>query len=46
MPLWLTAVVVFAGGSIGIANGLKKRMKNNPELQGKGLRALFSKNKP
>ncbi|MDV2433963.1 MULTISPECIES: hypothetical protein [Corynebacterium] len=42
MPLWIIAIVVFAGGSIGYALGLKTRMENNPELQGKGLRVLFA----
>ncbi|ERS42708.1 MULTISPECIES: hypothetical protein [Corynebacterium] len=42
MPLWIIAIVVFAGGSIGYALGLKKRMEDNPKLQGKGLRVLFS----
>lgn len=42
MQLWIIAILVFAGGSIGYARGLKKRMENNPELQGKGLRVLFT----
>lgn len=43
MPLWIIAVVVLAGGSFGYAMGLKKHMEDNPELQGKGLRVLFTK---
>lgn len=45
MPLWIMAIVVFAGGSIGYALGLKKRMENNPKPQGKGLRVLFAKSR-
>lgn len=37
MPLWIIAIVVFAGGSIGYALGLKTRMEDNPELQGKAF---------
>ncbi|WP_221923400.1 hypothetical protein [Corynebacterium parakroppenstedtii] len=43
MPLFVVFIVVLAGGSIGYALGLIKRMRDNPELQGKGLKILFQK---
>lgn len=45
MPLFVVFIVVLAGGSIGYALGLIKRMRDNPELQGKGLKVLFQKDK-
>ena len=41
----IVAAIVFAGGGIGYAIGLRKRMENNPDLQGKGLKVLFKNNK-
>ncbi len=41
MSLFVIGVVVFAAGCTGYALGLRKRMKSDPTLQGKGLRALF-----
>ncbi len=43
MSLFLIGVAVFAAGSFGYARGLRQRMKSNPDLQGKGLKALFKK---
>lgn len=45
MPLFVVFIVVLAGGSIGYALGLIKRMRDNLELQGKGLKILFQKDK-
>ena len=38
-------VIVLAGAGIGYARGLIIRMKTNPELQGKGLKVLFQKDR-
>lgn len=43
MSLFLIGVVVFAVGTTGYAWGLRERMKSDPTLQGKGLKALFKK---
>lgn len=43
MNALIIGVIVVAGASIGYARGLIKRMQHNPELQGKGLKALFRK---
>lgn len=46
MPGWITFITVLAGGSIGWALGLIQRAKSNPDLQGKGLKALIFNKQP
>lgn len=45
MPLYMIFIFVLAGCSVGKALGLIIRMRDNPELQGKGLKILFQRNR-
>ncbi|MDU7286641.1 MAG: hypothetical protein E7L40_03345 [Corynebacterium kroppenstedtii] len=45
MPLYMIFILVLAGCSVGKALGLIIRMKSNPELQGKGLKVLFQRDR-
>ncbi len=45
MSSWIIGILVVASMATGYGVGLAKRMEAHPELQGKGLRILFRKDK-